>query len=248
VGRITCRCPGRKPCWYANCWPNWACCRVPRRQRPIYDERYLCATPQERIYRNGLWEEGLLPQRGLDAAELAQQKRFHDRMAELKQATGHDGRRLFAIPMALSSRDAAGLALDRISFRQWLLDNGFTAPTLHWLANYACRDDYGMDYAQTSAWAGLHYFACRTGKRPMRRPIPCSPPRMATPGWHAAWPAGAANVSSPAPWPAGSTRANTPWRSMCWSASRWCVTRRSSWSGQHRFSSCPGSGRRCPLP
>lgn len=136
----------------------------PAAQRPIYDERYLCATPQERIYRNGLWEEGLLPQRGLDAAEQAQQKRFHDRMAELKQATGHDGRRLFAIPMALSSRDAVGLALDRISFRQWLLDNGFTAPTLHWLANYACRDDYGMDYAQTSAWAGLHYFACRTGE------------------------------------------------------------------------------------
>ena len=72
----------------------------PAAQRPIYDERYLCATPQERIYRNGLWEEGLLPQRGLDAAELAQQKRFHDRMAELKQATGQDGRRLFAIPMA----------------------------------------------------------------------------------------------------------------------------------------------------
>ena len=41
----------------------------PAAQRPIYDERYLCATPQERIYRHGLWEEGLLPQRGLDVAE-----------------------------------------------------------------------------------------------------------------------------------------------------------------------------------
>lgn len=136
----------------------------PAAPRPLYDERFLCAMPQERIYRDGLWEEGLLPQRGLSPEEREQQQRFHARMAELKQARGSDGRRLFAIPMALSSQDAACRALDRLSFRQWLLNHGFTAPTLHWLANYACRDDYGTDYAQTSAWAGLHYFASRQGE------------------------------------------------------------------------------------
>jgi glycine/D-amino acid oxidase-like deaminating enzyme len=136
----------------------------PNAARPNYDERYLCATPQERVYRNGLWDEGLLPQRGIDAGERAQQKRFHERMDELKRTRGRDGRRLFAIPMALSSRDPEWLVLDRISFVQWLNDNGFTAPTVHWLANYACRDDYGMGYDQVSAWAGLHYFACRNGE------------------------------------------------------------------------------------
>jgi glycine/D-amino acid oxidase-like deaminating enzyme len=136
----------------------------PLAARPIYDERYLCAMPQERVYRNGLWDYGLLPQRGVDASERAQQIRFHERMEELKQARGRDGRRLFAIPMALSSRDPEWLALDRISFARWLLDNGFTAPTLHWLANYSCRDDYGASHDQVSAWAGLHYFACRNGE------------------------------------------------------------------------------------
>ncbi len=136
----------------------------PSAPRPTYDERYLCATPQERVYRDGLWEEGLLPHRGLNAGERAQQQDFQARMDELKRLRGRDGRRVFALPMALSSADAEWRALDRLSFRQWLLDNGFTAPTLHWLANYACRDDYGCDYAQTSAWAGLHYFACRNGE------------------------------------------------------------------------------------
>jgi glycine/D-amino acid oxidase-like deaminating enzyme len=136
----------------------------PAAERPTYEERFLCATPQERVFRNGLWDEGLLPQRGLDAGERDQQRRFQSRMEELKHARGGDGRRLFALPMALSSRDPDWLATDRIDFRQWLLDHGFTAPTLHWLANYACRDDYGTDYAQTSAWAGLHYFACRGGE------------------------------------------------------------------------------------
>lgn len=136
----------------------------PYASKPTYDERYLCATPQERIYRNGLWEEGLLPQRGLESAEREQQKRFHARMEELKHAIGRDGRRAFAIPMELSSHDPAWRDLDRIPFSHWLNANGFTAPTLHWLANYACRDDYGMAYNQTSAWAGLHYFACRNGE------------------------------------------------------------------------------------
>ncbi|UCV04225.1 NAD(P)/FAD-dependent oxidoreductase [Dechloromonas denitrificans] len=136
----------------------------PAAAKPTYDERFLCATPQERVYRHGLWDDGLLPQRGVDAAEREQQRRFQTRMEELKAARGRDGRRVFAIPMALSSRDPEWRALDRLSFSQWLADHGFTAPTLRWLANYACRDDYGTACEQTSAWAGLHYFACRNGQ------------------------------------------------------------------------------------
>ncbi len=136
----------------------------PKAAQPTYGERYLCATPQERVYRNGLWDDGLLPQRGLDTAEREQQKRFHERMEAIKHTKGNDGRPAFAIPMEYSSHDPVWRKFDRIPFSQWLNDNGFTAPTLHWLANYACRDDYGMAHDQTSAWAGLHYFACRNGK------------------------------------------------------------------------------------
>ena len=132
--------------------------------KPTYDENYLCATPQERVFRHGLWEEGLLPRLGVEAAERAEQQRFHARMEELKGARGRDGRRVFALPMELSSRDPEWLALDQKTFRQWLLEEGFSAPTVHWLANYACRDDYGTAHDQTSAWAGLHYFACRIGE------------------------------------------------------------------------------------
>ncbi len=136
----------------------------PDAERPLYDENRLCATPQERVFRNGLWEDGLLPRIGVDADERAQQRRFQETMEGLKAACGQDGRRAFAIPMELSSRDPRWLALDRISFGRWLEEQGFTAPTLRWLADYACRDDYGLRADQTSAWAGLHYFACRNGQ------------------------------------------------------------------------------------
>jgi hypothetical protein len=45
----------------------------------------------------------------------------------------------------------------------WLTREGYQAESLRWWVNYGCRDDYGTDYRQVSAWAGLHYFASRHG-------------------------------------------------------------------------------------
>ena len=134
-----------------------------RAARPVYDEFLLCHTPQERLYKDGFWQEGLMPRLGVGAAERAQMARFQKRMAEFKEARDAHGRRAFALPVALSSQEAKWRDLDRITMRAWLLANGFDSAHLHWYVNYACRDDYGTDYGATSAWAGLHYYACRTG-------------------------------------------------------------------------------------
>ena len=130
---------------------------------PRYDERYLCFAPQERLYKNGLWQEGLLPQIGATKQDQAQYQQFFQLIAAFQQQHGSDGRRAFALPMALSSQDAGLLALDQLSMRDYLLQQGLTSEPLHWYANYACRDDYGTDYRLVSAWAGLHYFASRDG-------------------------------------------------------------------------------------
>ncbi|MCM8596527.1 NAD(P)-binding protein [Accumulibacter sp.] len=136
----------------------------PRAARPVYDERYLCATPQERLYLNGRWQEGLLPQAGVDRAAREQIRRFAELVDDFRHRRDASGRRAFALPMDLSSRDAALLALDRVSMRDWLLSLGLDLPQLHWYVNHACRDDYGADSATVSAWAGIHYFACRDGE------------------------------------------------------------------------------------
>jgi hypothetical protein len=128
---------------------------------PRYDERALCQAPQERLHRNGAWEEGLAPVAGVGAGELAQWQRFHERMRAFQSMRGRDGRRAFAIPLDFSSRDPALLALDRLTMEAWLRAEGFDAAPVHWLADYACRDDYGTSYREASAWAGIHYFACR---------------------------------------------------------------------------------------
>ena len=136
----------------------------PRALKPRYDERYLCAAPQERLYRNGFWQEGILPQIGVSPAERAQHRRFHDLMDGFRKRRDSQGRRAFALPMEHSSRAPDLRALDQLTMRAWLLAQGFDSPPLHWYVNYACRDDYGTSSAEVSAWAGIHYFACRDGE------------------------------------------------------------------------------------
>jgi monoamine oxidase len=133
----------------------------PDAAHPAYDEKYLCHAPQERLYTSGYWQDGLWPTLGVPNAEREQYVRFQEHVADFRHRRDTTGRRAFALPLALSSRDPKLLALDRITMRNWLLQEGYTAPGLHWLVDYACRDDYGTSAAQTSAWAGLHYFACR---------------------------------------------------------------------------------------
>jgi hypothetical protein len=48
-----------------------------------------------------------------------------------------------------------------MSMQQWMETNRFSSPYLNWYVNYACRDDYGALASDTSAWAGIHYFASR---------------------------------------------------------------------------------------
>jgi len=133
----------------------------PDADKPRYDERALCQAPQERHYRNGTWEEGLAPLAGRSPAETGEWQRFHERMRDFQALRGKDGRRAFTIPLEFSSRDAALLALDRVTMHDWLRAEGLRSEAVHWLVNYACRDDYGCDYREVSAWAGIHYFASR---------------------------------------------------------------------------------------
>jgi phytoene dehydrogenase-like protein len=130
---------------------------------PRYEERALCQAPQERLYRHGAWSEGLAPTDGLGAAELSEWQRFHERMQGYKSLRGRDGRRAFAVPIDQSSRDPGLLALDRITMAAWLMAEGFRSEAVRWFVDYACRDDYGCGSHAASAWAAIHYFACRTG-------------------------------------------------------------------------------------
>lgn len=131
-------------------------------ERPRYDERFLLHAGAERLLVDGHWQDGLFPAHS-SSAEAQQHGRFMAFVNNLRGRTGRDGKPLFAIPVVLSSQDADWRALDRQTFGQWLTANGYTAPGLRWYLDYCCRDDYGLDAAQVSAWAGLHYFAARNG-------------------------------------------------------------------------------------
>ncbi len=122
-----------------------------------YDERHMCHSPQERLFFEGHWQEGLLPVEGVGASTLAQYRRFAALVADA-QRQAH-----YAIPVLRSTLAPAQLALDAITFKAWMDQQGLTDAHLRWYLDYACRDDFGAGIATVSAWAGLHYFASRHG-------------------------------------------------------------------------------------
>ena len=128
---------------------------------PIVDEALRCREPEERVFYRGRWYEGLYLDAGATREDLRQLDVFKkqvDRYAGWRDA---EGRSAFAIPTRRSTDDPEITALDQQSFAAWLDGHGLTSERLRWLCDYACRDDYTLLARDTSAWAGLFYFAAR---------------------------------------------------------------------------------------
>jgi len=130
---------------------------------PVVNEYYLCFEPQERLYISGHWQDGLVPDFGVDDKGRKEIKDFFRQVNVFRLAKGEDGKDAFNIPVDWSSSDKQYRELDLLTMKEWLQQNNYQSPHLHWYVNYCCRDDFGTDYSKTSAWAGIHYFAGRKG-------------------------------------------------------------------------------------
>jgi len=108
-----------------------------------WEERYLCFSPQERLFMHGEWHAGLEPEFAMSSGDRDQFRHFTELVAS-HRASGE-----FTIPSAIGLDRAS--PLDRMSMEGWLRQHGFTSPRLLWYVNYACRDDYGASLDQTSA-------------------------------------------------------------------------------------------------
>ncbi len=113
-----------------------------------WDERALCFAPQERLFIHGRWQEEIEPQ-----FDSIQMKRFGERIREFR-ASGE-----FTIPSRVGAPSSS--KLDALTMSAWMKQEGFISPYLNWFVDYSCRDDYGASARDTSAWAGIHYFASR---------------------------------------------------------------------------------------
>ena len=130
----------------------------------IIKEQFLCREPEERVFYKGRWYEGLYLNAGAsdeDRRQFAEFQKQIDRWVNWRDASG---RRAFVVPAGSCSTDEEVTSLDKITFAEWLRQNGFTSERLIWYCDYACRDDYGLKLEQTSAWAGLFYFCSRVRK------------------------------------------------------------------------------------
>ncbi|MCC6329152.1 MAG: FAD-dependent oxidoreductase [Acidobacteria bacterium] len=130
----------------------------------VVKEQFLCRDPEERVFYKGRWYDGLYLHAGEsedDKRQLAEFQKIVDTWVNWRDSRG---RRAFVVPSINCSDDVEVIGLDKLSFAEWLRQNGFTSERLIWYCDYACRDDYGLKLEQTSAWAGLFYFCSRVRK------------------------------------------------------------------------------------
>ncbi|MGC4086490.1 MAG: FAD-dependent oxidoreductase [Polyangiaceae bacterium] len=117
--------------------------------------------PEERLFIDGSWHEGLFPSEHASAADRDELARFEAEIHELSRFRDPSGRPAFTLPMRRCSDAAELRELDKQSAAAWLDARGFRSPLLRWYVEYACRDDYGAPLTRTSAWAMLFYFCAR---------------------------------------------------------------------------------------
>ena len=120
------------------------------------DGRHLCHSRKERLFYNGGWHDGLFPGESLSLEAREQHAEFVKHMDYWRSKKDKSGRPVFALPLHFSSREEEFLSLDKISFQEYIEQQGWTDPFLLWYIEYACRDDFGCSVAACSAWAGLH--------------------------------------------------------------------------------------------
>jgi hypothetical protein len=118
-----------------------------------WSERDLVFAPRERTFVHGRWRDG---QEEAVSAGTADRDELR-RLAEEIDGLRHSGQ--FTLPLSLGAR--ADSPLDAITAQQWLRERGYRGAAVHWLVDYACRDDFGTSARDASAWAAVHYFAAR---------------------------------------------------------------------------------------
>jgi protoporphyrinogen oxidase len=133
-------------------------------QEPVIAEQFLCRDPEERVFFKGMWYEGLYLHAGESKQDVEHLEAFNKEISKWVDWRDSKNRRAFTIPMALGSDDAEVTSLDKISMAEWLDSKKLTSARLRWFVDYGCRDDFGLRIDQTSAWAGIFYFASRISK------------------------------------------------------------------------------------
>ena len=139
--------------------------------RPRIPEEHILRWPTDRLFKDGRWIEWDLLG-GASAGEQETILAFEDDMLSWTLYRGFDGQRAFALPLSYSTIDSRVRQLDDISMETYVRAKGWNSPRLDWMINYACRDDYGGTMATVSAWAGIHYFACRYYDQRLRNEYP----------------------------------------------------------------------------
>lgn len=123
-----------------------------------YDQNSLVHFPEERNFYQGRWHGGLIPINYFSEASKRDLSKFQKLMDSWKVSG------LITIPIRNSNLSQELLALDKMTFFDYLKNESIISEEFLSFIDYSCRDDYGAGMKKISALAGIIYFTSRSPK------------------------------------------------------------------------------------
>jgi len=124
----------------------------------IIDDRFLLRPHKHNTFAGGKWMPVDFPEQITTDADNLEFDRFHDLMEKWSYWRDKNGRKAVGLPFAELSIEPEVLALERITMKQYLENEGFESRMMHWYVNEWMIDEYGTPYDKIPAWCGLQFF------------------------------------------------------------------------------------------
>ncbi len=125
---------------------------------PIVKDEYLLKDPKHNLFVNKRWELTDFPTPIANDADNEEHERFQAAVNELSNFKDSEGKTALGLPVDTITTDLTIRNLDKISMKEYLIQNNYKSELLNWYINIWLVDEYGTTIENCSAWAGLHFF------------------------------------------------------------------------------------------
>lgn len=126
---------------------------------PIIGEQHQVKQPYFGILAGGQWMPYSFPFQVAEKKDVKAFRAFYKDMYAWSSHRDEQGIPAFCIPAKMASPDPDIRRLDEITMAEYLRQKGFKSNVLSWYVDNRLLNEYGTDASQTSAWAGIQYWA-----------------------------------------------------------------------------------------
>jgi len=130
---------------------------------PVIADQHKLKQPYFGLFAENKWMPYSFPFQVADKKDIENFQTFYRDMYSWADWRDEDGNPAFCFPVSMTSPADDVRELDNITMADYLRKKRLKSTVLAWYVDNRLLNEYGTDATQTSAWAGIHYWAASKG-------------------------------------------------------------------------------------